>query len=207
MSIETFIFDFDGVLCDSSLAHKTSLINALKSCGYSWNNDFEVAYEKVKNKKTIFKLNEFCSLQLIRNNDIFAIENLKQSLTIKEISSLKIQKNVLKLLRLIKAKNKKISVASDASYTTIIAFLKSNDCLNLFDLIVAADMVNKKTKPSPDVYQETIKRLNVNVDQAVVFEDTIDGINSASAAGIKNIRHCTCYNLHNILRIVYKDLL
>jgi len=207
MLIEAFIFDFDGVLCDSSLAHKTSLINALKSCGYSWNNDFEVTYEKVKNKKTIVKLSEFCNLQLIHNSDIFKIEKLKQSLTIKEISTLKIQQNVPKLLRLIKLKNKKISIASDAASATIIEFLESNNCLNLFDLIVTSEMVNKKMKPFPDVYQEVIKRMNVNPNNSIVFEDTVDGINAAMAAGISNIRHCTYNNLHNILNIVYKGLL
>lgn len=56
------------------------------------------------------------------------------------------------------------------------------DLDGMFDVIVtAADVVN--SKPHPDPYLITVKRLGIDPDQALVVEDSRLGIRSAKAAG------------------------
>ncbi len=52
-----------------------------------------------------------------------------------------------------------------------------------FAAIVAGDMVRRK-KPAPDVYVEALRRLQVEPDRALAFEDSAAGVASARAAGI-----------------------
>ncbi len=40
------------------------------------------------------------------------------------------------------------------------------------------------TKPSPDLYQAVLNELNGKASQAVAFEDSINGVRAAKAAGI-----------------------
>ncbi len=52
-----------------------------------------------------------------------------------------------------------------------------------FAAIVAGDMVRHK-KPAPDVYEEALRRLQVEPDRVVAFEDSAAGVASARTAGI-----------------------
>ena len=41
----------------------------------------------------------------------------------------------------------------------------------------------KNKKPAPDIFIEASKRLNVPINQCVVFEDAINGVEAAKSAG------------------------
>jgi len=54
----------------------------------------------------------------------------------------------------------------------------------VFDAISGGDEVKYK-KPAPDVYQLTLKKINLNVGNCIAVEDSYAGIKSARSAGIK----------------------
>ncbi len=62
--------------------------------------------------------------------------------------------------------------------------LKQASLVNEFPphMIVAKENVTKP-KPSPDVYYETARRMGINPNSQLVFEDSIVGLNSARCAG------------------------
>ena len=63
--------------------------------------------------------------------------------------------------------------------------LKSKaDFSHVFKEIVTQEDINKK-KPDPEIYLETMRRLNVNANQCIVFEDHLNGVKSAKSAGIE----------------------
>ena len=53
-----------------------------------------------------------------------------------------------------------------------------------FDAILTSEDL-AESKPSPDCYLRAANRLNVNADDCVVFEDSINGLRSGCAAGMK----------------------
>ena len=53
-----------------------------------------------------------------------------------------------------------------------------------FDAILTSEDF-AESKPSPDCYLRAANRLNVNTDNCVVFEDSINGLRSGCAAGMK----------------------
>lgn len=53
-----------------------------------------------------------------------------------------------------------------------------------FDAILTSEDF-EESKPSPDCYLRAANRLNVSADDCVVFEDSINGLRSGCAAGMK----------------------
>ena len=45
----------------------------------------------------------------------------------------------------------------------------------------------KQGKPKPDIYSELVRRLNVDKNSCIVFEDSVSGVRAAVAAQIKCI--------------------
>ncbi len=54
----------------------------------------------------------------------------------------------------------------------------------LFSVLVGADDV-PQPKPAPDIYLETVRRLNLAPEECLVFEDSIPGLEAALAAGLE----------------------
>lgn len=77
----------------------------------------------------------------------------------------------------------KIGLASSSSCDWVTGHLKRLDLLKYFDSILGSDDV-KRTKPAPDLYLLSLEKLGVNPDQAVVFEDSPNGVMAAQSAGI-----------------------
>jgi beta-phosphoglucomutase family hydrolase len=56
--------------------------------------------------------------------------------------------------------------------------------MNEFDVIVGVEDV-EKGKPDPEIYLKTAKKLGVDPESCLVFEDSIPGVRSAKSAGMK----------------------
>ncbi len=58
-----------------------------------------------------------------------------------------------------------------------------------FDAIICGDDVPPgRTKPHPDLFLKALDALNVKADEAIVFEDSPNGVTAARAAGIFVVR-------------------
>ena len=198
MSIKGIIFDFDGVLCNSEFLHKEAFKLALNSLGYSWCFNKEKVYEKIKLKKTLYKLKVLSRLHLINVCDIFTLNVAKQYFTLSLISNQKIDEKIFNILHNLK-KRYKIAIVSDANKETIFSFLKINSIENFFDIVATSCDVSGKTKPSPRVYQYAISKLDINPNLLVAFEDSSKGMNAAKSAGIEKVILCNPGNLFNFL--------
>jgi beta-phosphoglucomutase-like phosphatase (HAD superfamily) len=58
--------------------------------------------------------------------------------------------------------------------------------MKLFDAVAAGDVVKKK-KPAPDIYLLALDQLGIPASQAIAFEDSINGLRSATAAGLPSV--------------------
>jgi beta-phosphoglucomutase-like phosphatase (HAD superfamily) len=79
-----------------------------------------------------------------------------------------------------------MAVASNGRRRNVEATPRVTKLLPLFDCIVAAeDVVNGK--PEPDVFLEAARRMKVDPDRCVVFEDSNEGLEAAHRAGMRGI--------------------
>jgi HAD superfamily hydrolase (TIGR01509 family) len=201
---EALIFDFDGTLCNSEDLHKSCFIESLKLHGYSWCSKKELIYQLSKNKKTFNKLMLLSEQGLLDKKDIININSLKQELTIDRIKTSKMDEEVFNFL--LSLKNVTLAIASDANRNTILSFLQHNQAFDLFKLVATSEDVGLKTKPSSKVYEFALNKLSVSSDKVAVFEDTNEGIEAATNAGIQFVYNCTYKTLHNTLQKIKGSL-
>ncbi len=83
---------------------------------------------------------------------------------------------------------KKIKTAlASGSPMKVIEFVLKKFCISdAFEITLSGDCVING-KPAPDIYIETAKRLRVSPYQCVAIEDSINGIISATSAGMRCI--------------------
>ena len=79
-----------------------------------------------------------------------------------------------------------MAVASNGRRRNVEATLRVTKLLPLFDSIVAAEDV-VHGKPEPDVFLEAARRMKVDPDRCVVFEDSNEGLEAAHRAGMLGI--------------------
>lgn len=78
-----------------------------------------------------------------------------------------------------------LAIASSSLHSWVdphLARLKLADC---FETVICADDVPPgRTKPKPDLFLKALDVIGVSADEAIVFEDSPNGVRAARAAGI-----------------------
>ncbi len=84
-------------------------------------------------------------------------------------------------------RNFKIALISNSDRVVVDRVLEAMSIKdNVFDLTICGDEVRYR-KPSPDIYQAALKNLGVKNSEAIAFEDSLSGAESAHKAGIEQI--------------------
>jgi len=78
-----------------------------------------------------------------------------------------------------------LAIASSSDHSWVDTHLIRLGLFDRFDTIVCADDVSPgRTKPYPDLFILALNRLEIQPDDAIVFEDSPNGVKAAKAAGI-----------------------
>ena len=80
-----------------------------------------------------------------------------------------------------------LGVASTSAAASVVAILEQAvgpDRAARFDVVLAGDVVARK-KPAPDIYQLALQRLGVPPGDALVIEDSRNGLLAAHGAGLR----------------------
>lgn len=177
-SINTVIFDMDGVLFHSNQAHANAYIETLKAegitdfeysqyAGLRTDEVFERVFEKQKRSLTPDKLQ-----QLVARKRELARESLKAATVAQDASQ------ALKHLR----EKYKLALASSSSSQNVNMFLDKSGSSALFSAVVNGEQV-KKAKPAPDIFLEALRCLGSAAANTVVIEDSLNGLEAAQKAG------------------------
>ena len=98
------------------------------------------------------------------------------------------RKEILSILNWSKENDIRLAVASSSTYEHIIEVLATCGIQDSFDVIYSGEFV-KESKQNPEIYLNTLKKLNVASNQEVAIEDSFYGISAAKAAGIPTIAY------------------
>jgi len=184
------IFDWDGVIIDSSGYHEESWELLAKQ----ENKTLPPGYFK----KAFGKKNEDIIPEVLKwtqeKKEIQRLSGLKEKLyrqimSDRGISPLRGVKPFLKMLH----KNKiPCCVGSSTPRLNIATALELLGLEDYFPLIIAAEDVSKG-KPDPQVFLLAARRLNLAPAQCIVFEDALAGIQAAKAGGMKVVAVTTTH--------------
>lgn len=105
-----------------------------------------------------------------------------------EAGQVEIKPGAREILDYLKEIRMPIGVASSGTRDKAERLLKYFGLLGYFDQTAFGDEVRDR-KPAPDLFQLALRRLGISPDEAIVFEDSKNGVLSALAAGIERVVH------------------
>ena len=87
------------------------------------------------------------------------------------------------LLEYLKEHGYRTAVASSSGREMVLHCLRQTDTEKYFDFVLCGDMVSR-SKPDPQIYQTACQVLELLPNQCIALEDSLNGIRSASSAGL-----------------------
>ena len=174
------IFDMDGTLLDTQKLFVPAWEHAGRVQG------IEGAGKHVYN---LCGMNdEGCRRYIRENMPMIDVERFRADMHeyIKENCVVKFRDGAEELLYFLKANGIKIGLASGSSREVVERNLGALDITDIFDAIVSGNEV-QNGKPAPDIFLLAAKRMGVNSQSCIVFEDSPHGIQAGNVAGMKCI--------------------
>lgn len=178
--IKAIITDFDGTLVDTFIANFNAYLETFKHFGYKLTKE---QYRKCYG----LRFDGFCDEMNIKEEDRKPMKEYKKEVYPKYFKYIELNNALLYFIRYMKAIGIKTCIASTASKENLYNVIEFFKIKNNFDLILTGEDV-KFGKPDPYVYNEALIRLNIDSDEALVFEDSNVGCESANKAGINYIK-------------------
>ncbi|WP_176202445.1 HAD family phosphatase [Geobacillus sp. LEMMY01] len=178
--MKAIIFDFDGLIVDTETAWFEAYKEAMNV--YGMDLPLERFVECVGSDNA--PLYEFVRQQLGENCNIEEIEAKAASFYQIKMKTPQAREGVKDYLEEAKQLGYKIAIASSSRKEWVIHYLNKLGLLSYFEVIMTSEDV-EKIKPAPDLYQKALAALDVRPDEAVVFEDSLNGLQAALAAGVK----------------------
>ncbi|KAB7671248.1 HAD family hydrolase [Bacillus sp. B1-b2] len=178
--IKAVIFDFDGLILDTETAWYESYKEALQT--YQCELPLEYFVKCVGTDNT--ELHHYFQEQLGERCNIEDIESRAKNIHIDKMKKPIAREGVKDYLEEAQKYGYKIALASSSDRKWITDFLNKLSLIHYFEVIVTGDDV-ERVKPAPDLYLEAINQLNLQANEAVAFEDSLNGLQAATSAGLK----------------------
>lgn len=187
--IKAVIFDMDGVIIDSEPLYlgwfrkfleenhifvEEEVFNQLAGCsakmeeqllGKWWNQ----SKNEHKSEKEIYALFDDFYKGYIKKNP-YSYVDIKDE-------------NIDNAMAWLKRNGYQIAIASSSSMNVIQCVIKEIDIEKYVDVIVSGEMF-RESKPNPEIYIFTLKKLGLEARECVAIEDSTYGIQAAKGAGI-----------------------
>ena len=182
--IKAIIFDMDGLMIDSERVTFECYQERLKDMNLTMDEEF---YKTLLGKPIKGIYQRFYD---VYGND-FPIENVIQDVHQLmaerfETEGVPVKKGLVELLHYLKDNNYKTIVATSSNRDRVDKILAQAKITEFFDDSICGDEVTKG-KPNPEVFLKSCQKLGVNVEEAIVLEDSEAGIQASYDANIKVI--------------------
>jgi putative hydrolase of the HAD superfamily len=179
------IFDFDGLILDTESAEVEIWNDFYAKVGLTFTMD---AYINAIGSNSPEDFHP-AILLADREGEERSFEQIRQDfrkIAYLRCEQLEAMDGVVDLIKNAKTKGYFLAVGSSASYSWVQTHLNRLGLLNAFDVIVTFDDV-ENAKPAPDIFLKVLEKLDVSAENALVFEDSQNGVLAAHRAGIRAI--------------------
>jgi HAD superfamily hydrolase (TIGR01509 family) len=184
LQITALIFDFDGLILDTETPEYQVWQAIYREHG------FELSHEEWGKIVGGYGISNFDPAEDLARltqgrQDPVALREHHRS----ECAALYLQQPVLPgvmdYLQDAKCLGLKLAIASSSGHAWVERHGGRLGILDYFDQIICReDVAPGRTKPNPDLFLLALERLGVRNDEAIVFEDSPNGVKAARAAGI-----------------------
>ncbi|HLR90418.1 MAG TPA: HAD family hydrolase [Balneolaceae bacterium] len=184
-TIDTVIFDMDGVIVDSEPIHSEVEQQMFKNEGVTLSPEEHQKFTGTASLEMWTEIVERFSLttspdELTRQNNESYLKALQS------ISTLPAVKGVQQLIRNLHEKKYNLALASSSSRDQIDLIVNRLQLGSYFKVLVSGAEL-PRSKPDPMIFLETARQLGKAPSQCCVIEDSFHGVTAAKAAGMKCI--------------------
>lgn len=186
MKKKAFIFDLDGVIVDTAKYHFMAwqkLADKLDIVFTPEHNEQLKGVSRVRSLEIILELGKIQASE--EEKQLWLTQKNQDYLSyIEKMDESEILPNVKEVLEFIKDRKQPIALGSASKNARPI--LEKVGLLPFFDVIIDGNDVSN-AKPDPEVFVRAAKLLGIDNENAVVFEDSLAGIEAANIAGMLSI--------------------
>ncbi|MFN8411027.1 MAG: HAD family phosphatase [Anaerolineales bacterium] len=182
--LKALIFDFDGLILDTETPEVLVWQSIYKEHGFELPVD---EWEKTVGGYGISNFDAAEHLALLSSGRLDPLSSKtryrKEADAI--IHASPILPGVVEIIEEAKQAGLKVAIGSSSPHSWVDTHAKRLNIFHYFDFITCQDDVAPgRTKPHPDIYLKSLERLEVQKNEAVVFEDSLNGVEAARRAGI-----------------------
>ena len=203
MNKKAFIFDLDGVIVDTAKYHFLAwqkIANQLHIDFTHEHNELLKGVSRVRSLDIILELGKVEASQEDKNK--WLIQKNEEYLTyLVDMDQSELLPGVLTILKFLKQNNQPIGLGSASKNARPI--LEKTGIRSYFDAIVDGNDVTN-AKPDPEVFLIAAQQLGSTPDNAIVFEDSVAGIQAANIAKMISIGIGDEKNLHEA-KYIFED--
>jgi HAD superfamily hydrolase (TIGR01509 family) len=184
MAIKALLFDFDGLILDTETPEYQVWQAIYREHGFELPHD---EWGKIIGGYGIsmFDAAEHLSLLSQGQLDSVTLRERHRSESTALTLSQPILPGVMDYLHGAKRLGLRLAIGSSSPHSWVDTHAKRIGVFQYFDTVICADDVGVgRTKPNPDIFLLALERLKVQKNEAIVFEDSPNGIRAARSAGI-----------------------
>jgi HAD superfamily hydrolase (TIGR01509 family) len=203
------IFDVDGTLADTESAHRAAFNQAFADAGLDWHWDEPLYTRLLEVSGGVERITHYWEEF---HGDVKAIAAGAKADTVQHIHDLKtavyerlvregavrLRPGVLRLIESASDEGLRLAIATTTSPANIEALLRSTfgaDWRRIFQIVEDASTAPRK-KPHPQVYLQTLQRLQLSEAACLAFEDSANGLGAATSAGLLTIVTPNAFTAH-----------
>lgn len=186
MNKKAFIFDLDGVIVDTARYHFLAWQKIAEELGITFtpeHNEDLKGVSRVRSLDLILELGKIAASQEDKNK--WLEQKNEDYLTyLTDMDYSEILPGVTPILQFLKEHHQPIALGSASKNARPI--LEKTGIIGYFDAIVDGNDVTN-AKPDPEVFVRAATLLGVGNHDAVVFEDSVAGVQAANNAGMTSV--------------------
>ncbi|HAL37092.1 MAG TPA: protein CbbY [Polaromonas sp.] len=209
-TLQALIFDVDGTLADTESAHRAAFNQAFAEVGRDWHWD-EALYTRLLEisggKERILHYWREVQPDLKDINGTGVRDTVERMHELKTAAyeravqdgAVQLRPGVLRLIELAYQERLRLAIATTTSPVNIGALLRSAigpDWSYYFMVIEDASTALRK-KPHPQVYLQTLQRLQLPATECLAFEDSANGLKAATGAGLATLITPNSFTAHH----------
>jgi HAD superfamily hydrolase (TIGR01509 family) len=182
--LKALIFDFDGLILDTETPDYQTWQSIYREHGFELPQD---EWGKIVGGWGISTFDAAAHLSLLLQGrlDSVSLRDRHRLETSALLLSQPVLPGVVDTLREAKRLGLKLAIASSSPHSWVDTHAKRLRIFDYFDRIICEDEVGiGRTKPNPDLFLIALKQLQIQKNEAIVFEDSPNGVKAARLAGI-----------------------